>query len=141
VREALEVAFAYGIKVSDGPFFQPALYFPNTAAETQRLYEFISATVRRQAQFRLEQEKPGGHKCVKQGSVFHWDIVHRKRKSEVRWGHGPLEQKAAAVGVPLPLNTRLHRMIYQIEDHERELGWHNFDELYAYIQSLGKQLP
>ncbi len=141
VREALEVAQAHGVNVPDGPFFQPKLYFPTTPADTQRLYAFVRATVARQAQHVLEHEKTGTHKYVKQGSGIHWDIVYRKRKSEVRWNHGPLEDKAAAVRVPVPLNTRLHRMIYEIEDHQREFGWHNFAELYDLICSLGKQLP
>jgi 2-dehydropantoate 2-reductase len=140
VREALQVAYAYGIKVPDGPFFKPSLYFPKTHEDTLKLYSFITATVTRQAQYAIELEK-AGKKMVKQGSGIHWDIVYRKRKSEVRWNHGPLEEKAAAVSVPAPLNTRLHRMIYQIEDHERQLGWHNFDELYDCILELGLQLP
>jgi 2-dehydropantoate 2-reductase len=141
VREALEVAYAYGVNVPSGPFFEPGLYFPQTAAETERLFAFVRATVARQARHVLEHEKAGKHRYVKQGSGIHWDIVYRKRKSEVRWNHGPLEEKAAVVGVPLPLNTRLHRMIYELEDREREFGWHNFAELYDVVCALGKQLP
>ncbi len=141
VREALEVAYAHGVRVPDGPFFQPALYMPSTSADTQRLYDFIRATVARQHRFLIEYERAGTHKYVKQGSGIHWDLVYRKRKSEVRWNHGPLEEKAAAVGHPLPLNRKLHQMIYEIEDHARDFGWHNFEELYALIRDLNKQLP
>lgn len=141
VREALEVAYAFGIRVPDGPFFQPSLYFPKTPEDTQRLYAFIKATVAKQVSFVTEHEKTGTHKYVKQGSGIHWDLVYRKRKSEVRWNHGPLEEKAAEVGHPLPLNRRLHQMIYEIEDHTRDFGWHNFEELYTLIRALGTQLP
>jgi len=141
VRESLEVARAHGIDVPGGPFFEPALYFPETHADTERLFAWIRATVEKQARFTIEHQRAGTHTYVKQGSGIHWDLVYRKRKSEVRWGHGPLEDKAAQVGVPVPLNATLHRMIYEIEDHERELGWHNFAELETLIDRLGKSLP
>jgi len=141
VREALEVAYAHGVDVPSGPFFEPALYAPKTHADTERLFAWIRATVETQARFAIAHQRGGTHTYVKQGSGIHWDIVYRKRKSEVRWGHGPLEDKARSVGVPVPLNAALHRMIYQIEDRERTLGWHNVDELYALICRLGKTLP
>jgi 2-dehydropantoate 2-reductase len=141
VREALEVAAAHGVRVPDGPFFEPALYMPATPAGTERLYAFIRATIAKQHRFLLEHEKAGTHKYVKQGSGIHWDLVYRKRKSEVRWNHGPLEEKAEAVGHPLPLNRCLHRMIYEIEDQKRDFGWHNFEELYELIRREGRQLP
>ena len=141
VGEALEVAHAYGMHIPDGPFFQPALYFPKTPADTQRLLEFIRATVARQARHVMDDEKAGTQKYVKQGSGIHWDVIYRKCKSEVRWNHGPREEKADAVGVPVPLNTKLHRMIYEIEDHRRGFGWQNFAEFDELIRSLGKQLP
>ena len=141
VREALEVARAYGIDVPGGPFFEPSLYFPETHADTKRLFAWIRATVEKQARCAIEHQRAGTHTYVKQGSGIHWDIVYRRRNSEVRSGHGPLEEMAARVGVPVPLNTKLHRMIYEIEDGGRTLGWHNFDELQSLIGRLGKSLP
>lgn len=141
VREALEVAAAHGVEVPGGPFFEPALYAPLTPADTQRLFAFMDAAQARQATYRRQEHQPGGHKYVKKASGIHWDIVHRKRKSEVRWSHGPLEDKAREASVPVPLNAKLHQMIYEIEDHRRELGWHNFDELRALIRTLGKEYP
>ena len=32
-------------------------------------------------------------------------------------------------------------MIYEIESGQRPLGFQNYDELEAYVQSLGKALP
>jgi len=141
VREALEVAYAHGVDVPGGPFFEPRLYFPKTAEDTRRLFAFMDEAQAKQSAYRRQGSRPGGHTYVKQGSGIHWDIVYRKRKSEVRWSHAPLEDKAREVGVPLPLNRRLHEMIYEIEDHARALGWHNFDELRALIRSLGKEYP
>jgi len=141
VREALEVAYAHGIDVPGGPFFEPALYFPKTAEDTRRLFAFMDEAQAKQSAYRRQEQRPGGHKYVKKGSGIHWDIVYRRRKSEVRWSHAPLEDKAKDAGVPVPLNSRLHQMIYEIEDHQRELGWHNVDELRALIKALGKEYP
>lgn len=142
VREALEVAYAYGYEVPGGPFFDPKLYFPTTPAETQALLAFIDGAMEKISKFRKQGEQGvGGHKYVKQGSGIHWDIVYRKRKSEVEANHGPLEELAAAKGLPLTLNRKLHRIIYEIEEGRRELGWHNFDDLEALIRAEGKELP
>jgi len=141
VREALEVAFALGVEVPGGPFFEPQLYFPKTPEDTRRLFASMDEAQAKQSAYRRQEHQPGGHKYVKTASGIHWDIVYRKRKSEVRWSHAPLEDKAREAGVPVPLNTRLHQMIYEIEDGERQLGWHNFDELHDLIRRLGKALP
>jgi 2-dehydropantoate 2-reductase len=141
VREALEVAYAHGVDVPGGPFFEPRLYFPQTPDDTRRLFAFMDTAQAKQSAYRRQEREPGGHKYVKTASGIHWDIVYRKRKSEVRWSHAPLEEKARAAGVPLPLNTRLHQMIYEIEDGDRQLGWHNFAELGDLIARLGKALP
>jgi len=140
IRERLEVAYAYGVKVPAGPFFDPALYFPRTPADTRRLFAFIDEAIGRLNHHRL-QVHPGGYRCLFQASGHHWDITRCHRKSELRWSDGPLEEKAAAVGIPLLLNTRLHRMIYEIEEGKRAMGWHNIDELREFIQSQGKELP
>jgi 2-dehydropantoate 2-reductase len=139
-RERLEVAYAYGVKVPAGPFFDPDLYFPRTSAETRTLFASIDAAMLRMNRHRLRVH-PGGYTCVFQSSGYHWDIVHRRRKSELRWSDGPLEEKAESAGIPFPLNTKLHRMIYEIEDGKRAMGWHNIEELRELIRSLGKELP
>ena len=141
VREALEVAYAHHVDVPGGPFFKPELYFPRTPEDTRRLFAFMDEAQAKQSAYRRQERQPGGHKYVKVASGIHWDIVYRRRKSEVRWSHAPLEEKARDVAVPVPLNSRLHQMIYEIEDGDRQLGWHNFDELYDLICRLGKALP
>jgi 2-dehydropantoate 2-reductase len=139
-RERLEVAYAYGIKVPAGPVFDPALYFPQTPADTRQLFASIDEAMSRLSHHRLAVH-PGGYKCLFQSSGHHWDIVHWHRKSELRWSDGPLEEKARTVGISVPLNTRLHEMIYEIEDGKRTMGWHNMDELRELVRSLGKELP
>ena len=88
-RERLEVAYAYGVKVPAGPFFDPDLYFPRTSADTRKLFASIDEAMLQLNHHRL-QAQPGGYKCVFQSSGFHWDIVHRHRTSELRWSDGPL---------------------------------------------------
>jgi 2-dehydropantoate 2-reductase len=140
IRERLEVAYAYGVKVPAGGYFDPAFYFPRSGEDTRKLFAVMDDAMGRLNHHR-GQTQPDGYRCLFQASGFHWDIVNRHRKSELRWSDGPLEEKAAAVGIPLPLNTRLHRMIYEIEDGTRRMGWHNIDELRDLIRSLGKELP
>jgi 2-dehydropantoate 2-reductase len=140
IRERLEVAYAHGVKVPAGGYFDPAFYFPRSSEDTRKLFAVMDEAMARLNHHR-GQARPDGYRCRFQASGFHWDIVNRRRKSELQWCDGPLEEKAAAVGVPLPLNTRLHRMIYEIEDGVRRMGWHNIDELRELIRALGKELP
>jgi 2-dehydropantoate 2-reductase len=69
-----------------------------------------------------------------------WDIVYRKRPSETRWITGALVDRAAALGLPAPLNATLTEMVYAIERGERTLGRHNLAELADLAESLGEPL-
>jgi 2-dehydropantoate 2-reductase len=64
---------------------------------------------------------------------------YRKRKSEA--AYLTVTCIAGQFGVEIPLNTRLSRMIEEIEDGRRALGWHSVDELAAYAEALGERLP
>jgi 2-dehydropantoate 2-reductase len=44
-------------------------------------------------------------------------------------------------GADVRLNAKLCEMIYEIEEGKRALGFHNYDELEAYVASIGKALP
>jgi len=137
VREALEIAEANGITVEAFDFFDPANYRPRTPAETQRLLDNINHAV----WLLKKDQKPDAHVFRKQGSGIWWDIVYRNRPSEVRSSNGKLVEYAANVGADARLNARLCEMIYEIEDGQRQLGFHNYDELEAYVTALGKALP
>ncbi|MFC4453972.1 2-dehydropantoate 2-reductase [Deinococcus sonorensis] len=137
VREALEIAEANGITVEAFDFFDPANYKPQTPDDTRKLLDNINHAV----WLLKKDQKPGAHQFRKQGSGIWWDIVYRNRPSEVRSSNGKLVEYAARVGADARLNAKLCDMIYEIEGGERQLGFHNYDELEAYVTSLGKALP
>ncbi len=45
------------------------------------------------------------------------------------------------MGADTRLNEKMFEMIYEIEDGTRDLGFHNFDELEAFVADCGKTLP
>lgn len=137
VREALEIAEAHGIKVEAFDFFDPANYRPQKPADTQKLLANINHAI-----WLLKKDQDGKHHDFKKkGSGIWWDIVYRNRPSEVRSSNGKLIAYGKKVGADTRLNDRLCNMIYEIEDGKRQLGLHNFDELEAYVASIGKALP
>jgi hypothetical protein len=85
--------------------------------------------------------RPREAKLVKTGGGVWWDIVYRHRKSETTGLTGAIVEKGHELGVPVPANKKLVEMIYEIEDGVRKLGWHNIDELEAYMTSIGCALP
>jgi 2-dehydropantoate 2-reductase len=137
VREALEIAEANGIAVEAFDFFDPANYKPTTAADTAKLLANINHAI----WLLKKDQKPSEHRFRKQGSGIWWDIVYRNRPSEVRASNGKLVAFGRAKGADVRLNDRLCTMIYEIEEGRRSLGFHNFDELEAYVHEIGKALP
>ena len=137
VREALEIAEANGISVEAFDFFDPANYKPQTPADTQKLIDNINHAV----WLLKKDQKPDAHQFKKKGSGIWWDIVYRNRPSEVRSSNGKLVDYAAQVGADARMNAKLCEMIYEIEGGQRQLGFENYDELEAYVASIGKALP
>jgi 2-dehydropantoate 2-reductase len=137
VREALEIAEANGIRVEAFDFFDPANYKPETPADTRKLLDNINHAI-----WLLKKDQDGKtHQFKKQGSGIWWDIVYRNRPSEVRSSNGKLIDYGRKAGADVRLNDRMCRMIYEIEQGERKLGFHNYDELEAYVNEIGKALP
>lgn len=137
VREALEIAEANGIQVEAFDFFDPANYKPSTPEDTQKLL----ANIHHAIWLLKKDQKPQTHAFKKKGSGIWWDIVYRNRPSEVRSSNGKLIDFGQQAGADTRLNARLCEMIYEIEEGRRELGFHNYDELETYVNSLGKALP
>jgi 2-dehydropantoate 2-reductase len=137
VREALEIAEANGITVEAFDFFDPANYKPKKPADTRKLIDNINHAV-----WLLKKDQDGKqHDFKKKGSGIWWDLVYRNRPSEVRASNGKLITYGNRVGADTRLNDRLCTMIYEIEEGRRKLGFHNYDELEAYVASIGKALP
>ncbi len=137
VREALEIAEANGITVEAFDFFDPANYKPQTPADTQKLLDNINHAI----WLLKKDQKEDAHQFKKKGSGIWWDIVYRNRPSEVSASNGKLIAYGQQAGVDVRLNEKMCQMIYEIEAGTRELGFHNYDELEAYVKEVGKELP
>ncbi len=137
VREALDIAEASGITVEPFDFFDPANYKPKTPADTQKLLDNINHAI----WLLKKDQKEDAHQFKKKGSGIWWDIVYRNRPSEVRASNGKLVAYGKAAGVDVRLNEKMCDMIYEIEAGKRALGFHNYDELEAYVNETGKALP
>ncbi len=137
VREALEIAEANGIEVPAFDFFDPANYKPRSAADTRRLLDNINHAI----WLLRKDQKPAAHAFKKKGSGIWWDIVYRQRPSEVRASNGKLVEYGRRVGADVRLNEKLCNMIYEIEAGQRALGFHNYEELEAFVAAAGRTLP
>ena len=139
VREMIELAYAKGFRLDSNEFFEPELYMAKTPEDTRKLFDFQDNAT--SILYRQHRDKIDTHKYVKTGSGIHWDIVHRNRPSEVGHVAQYIWNAANEIGFDVPINTKLFNMILEIERGERQMGWHNIDELNDYIVSIGKQLP
>ncbi|WP_373356285.1 ketopantoate reductase family protein [Pseudoroseicyclus sp. CXY001] len=138
VKEALEIADAKGIDVQPFDFFDPANYRVKTAEDTRKLLDNVNHAI---WLLKKDQETKPAHQFKKKGSGIWWDIVYRKRPSETRSSSGKLIDYGREAGADTRLNAKLFEMIYEIEEGKRELGFHNYDELEAYVAEIGKTLP
>lgn len=138
VGEALDVADAAGVSIPTSASFDPNMYRPQTAQDTQRVHDYWEGYLDVLSRHKDQDDHP----YVKTASGVWWDIVYRQRPSETRVGlTGAVVDKARSYGMPVPLNERLVEMIYQIEGGERAMGWDNLEELDSYRQDLGLELP
>ena len=77
--------------------------------------------------FRSAAEKDTGN--LKTRSGLWRDLWVRKRKTEIPWLTGYVVKRAKALGVPTPICEAVVKMIEELEDGTREIGWKNLDEL------------
>jgi ketopantoate reductase len=137
VGEGVRIAEANGIELEAFDFFDPVLYKPQTPEDTEKLM----AKIRNAIWLLRKDQDPNKHKFKKQGSGMWWDIVYRKRKSETEAQESKLIAYGKAKGADTRLNEKMASMIYEIEAGTRPLGFHNYEELEAYVASIGKALP
>lgn len=115
VVEAVRVADALGIRLEPFPPFEPDLFRP--PLDAVRLDAFYDRVAER---FRAR---------VKQHTGIWRDLRIRHRKTEVEWLIGELINRAAAIGMRLPLNARIAAMVGEIENGRREQSPDNLTEL------------
>lgn len=140
VREGLTVTDAAGVVIPDGKYFEAKLYRDESPAGVRRLFDHIQRTADLLAKHK-ERQEAGGYTYTKKASGIWWDIVYRKRKSEVAWLSGHLVAKARELGVEVPVTEKLCEMIYEIEEGRRRMNTHNLDELAIFAEAVGRRVP
>jgi 2-dehydropantoate 2-reductase len=117
VREAVQVAYALGHRrlqqIGD---FRPIPFAEGYGPEAEAIFEAMATW---------------DGKSLKVFTGIQRDIMVRKRKTEVDHQPGAVAARAATVGVAVPYHHAVIRMIKEIEDGARAMGWANIDELAA----------
>jgi 2-dehydropantoate 2-reductase len=114
-REVVEVAGARGVELEGFDGFDPAAFrLDAQAGAADRSLDDLVAFNRASA---------------KSHSGIWRDLAVRKRKTEVDAQLGPVVRLGGEVGVPTPLTQRLIRLIHEIEDGTRGMGWENLAAL------------
>jgi 2-dehydropantoate 2-reductase len=117
--EAVAVARARGVRLEQFDDFDPiAMRFGMDASAASAVWEGERAFWRT-----LETRRTGIWR----------DLAIRKRKTEAEGQLGVLIQEAEAVGVAVPRNRAVYRLIQELERGERGFGWQNLDEVRAAV--------
>jgi 2-dehydropantoate 2-reductase len=125
-REAIAVATALGHRLETFSDFDPSLYNPRNRADLDRTFAS------------LQDYGDRTRASAKNHTGIWHDLVVRRRKTEVEPILGEMVRQGHSLGVDVRLNESLVRMIHEIEDGHRQMGWHNFDELEAEARRDGK---
>jgi 2-dehydropantoate 2-reductase len=128
-RETIAVAHALGYRLEEFSDFAPQLYDPQNREELQLTFDSLQAYGGRSS---LSAKNHTG--------IWH-DLVVRRRKTEVEPILSVMVRQGQELGVDVRLNEALVRMIHEIEDGERAMSAHNFEELETLARAQGKWLP
>jgi 2-dehydropantoate 2-reductase len=78
---------------------------------------------------------------IKQHMGIWRDLKVKRRKTEVDVQCGEVVEHASSVGIDVPVNEMIVRVIHEIEDGQRDMGWENLDALRRAIpDSSGQSL-
>lgn len=117
--EAVATAQARGVQLETFDGFEPTtLRFGLSAAEADAVWEGERAFWRT-----LDTRRTGIWR----------DLAIRKRKTEADSQLGVLIREAEELGISVPRNRAVYRLIQEIERGERGFSWHNLDEVRAAI--------
>jgi 2-dehydropantoate 2-reductase len=115
VTEAVRVAYSLGhSRLPAYDTFRPGPFADGYGAEADDVFETLAVP--------------------EVGTIQHFtgiqrDLIVRKRKTEVDQIPGAIAAKAAQAGVAVPFHAEVIRQIKEVEDGQRQLGWHNIEEL------------
>ena len=117
VREAARVARADGVRLEIYRQFDPNVYLLKGEEGDRRIRDSLAAEA--------EMEK----RHVKKRTGYWRDLVVRKRKTEVDYINGAVEEEARRLGLEAPLNAIVRRLVHEVEEGRRELGPGCIEEL------------
>lgn len=127
-QEAIAVGKAQGYKHEVFSDFNPYLYDPRDRTELQLTFDSLQ-----------EYGDRSRGSAKNHTGVWH-DLVVRRRKTEVEPIVGEMVRLGQSIGIDVRLNESLVRMIHEIEDGQRAMGYHNFDDLETEARDQGKWL-
>jgi 2-dehydropantoate 2-reductase len=125
-REAIAVGTTLGYRLEPFNDFDPSLYDPKNGADLARTLAS------------LQEYGDSTRKSAKDHTGVWHDLVVRRRKTEVEPIIGEMVRLGESLGVDVRLNAALVRLIHEIEDGNRAMGYHNVDELEALAREQGK---
>jgi 2-dehydropantoate 2-reductase len=115
VTEAVRVAYALGhSRLPAYGTFRPGPFADGYGAEADAVFETLAVP--------------------EVGTIQHFsgiqrDLMVRKRKTEVDQIPVAVAARAAQAGIPVPFHDEVIRQIKELEAGQRQLGWHNIEEL------------
>ena len=90
---------------------------------------FTAEATNRDAQESLDQLVAFNRRSAKSHSGVWRDLAIRRRKTEVDAQIATIATLGEAVGIDVPLTTRLVRLIHDVETGRREQGWETLGAL------------
>lgn len=109
--EAVEVALAEGVKLEEYDGFDPKVLLVRSKADIPRALEMV----------------PTG--SPKGNSGIYLDIKVRRRKTEIEFLTGEVVRLGRKHNLPMAVNSKVFRMVKEIEEGQRPMSWDNLRSL------------
>ena len=117
VIECVKLAEAEGVRLESIPFLPIEPFVKRSTAGREAMYKVFQDVAQEDS------------KNLKTRSGLWRDLWVRKRRTEVPWLTGYAVERGKALGVPTPICEATVKMISELEDGTRSIGWENLDEL------------
>jgi len=125
IIESITVARADGIDLEVLDDFDCRPFFKDPSKDRETMYGV------------LDNLAAKARESLKVKTTTWRDISVVGRETEVPWMTGYVVARGAHLGVPTPVNGAVVRIIKDLEQGKRSMGWHNLDELNAVVTQSG----
>ncbi len=123
VLECVNVAKAEGIRLESYTKFDIRPFLQGSTKSKKVMYQALCDSAM----------KDLGNLKTKTGILR--DLAVRKRKTEIPWLSGYVVERGKALGIPTPINELATKIISELEESIRPLGWDNLDELNELVKN------